>query len=390
MTQRDEFRPQTAGAAGSQDDAREPARSGAQEPRRVLRVRSPEDLLAAVPVALGFVPHNSVVMLSLGPSGGPHARVDLGADTSAGHLDALASTLLDVVRLHDVARVALVVYGPLGRAGVALTHLLGRLADEGSQAPEVVAAVAADGSRWRGWASPSSGGAHPTSQARDYDARSHRFAAEAVLAGEVVHASRAALAASIEPSPLLVAEVGRHGQEDAPACEPAEVIALLRRATAGELTLTPRQIAVLRRSVKGHGGRDATWSWVQRSDVRAHVDLWRHVVRSCAYGQAADEASVLAFHAWLAGDGALAWCALDRSCEGGPSTSLGVLVGELLERAVSPHGWAAMMASAGHEADVVDLRGWRHSSKGAGPEVTRVDASTAERGQTGGASTPPA
>lgn len=358
MTHSDNSPPSAAGVPGTTTSHGAVAPAGAPDPRRVLRVRSPEDLLAAVPVALGFVPQNSVVMLSLGPAGGPHARVDLDAGGGEDHLDALASTLLNVVRHHRVTRVALVVYGPLAEAGRSLARLLDRMTSAQADAPDVVAAVAADGAQWRGWASPSSGGAHGMSRPRDYDTRSHRFAAEAVLAGQVVHGSRADLSGSIEPSPVLVAEVARHGPDAAPACEPVELTALLRHATTGERTLTPRQVAVVRRSVATPEGRDASWSWVQRSEVQAHVDLWSHVVRTCDRGDAAAEASVLAFHAWLAGDGALAWCALDRSSEGGPATSLGLLVGELLERAVSPRGWAAFTASTtGHLAEVVELRG---------------------------------
>ena len=39
--------------------------------------RSPEDVLAVVPVVLGFVPADSVVMLTFGASQPFHARVDL-------------------------------------------------------------------------------------------------------------------------------------------------------------------------------------------------------------------------------------------------------------------------------------------------------------------------
>ena len=48
---------------------------------------------------------------------------------------------------------------------------------------------------------------------------------------------------------------------------------------------------------------------------------------------------MLAFHAWLAGDGALAWCALERAAEGEPPCSLAEVVAEALEQALPPSLW---------------------------------------------------
>ena len=47
-------------------------------------------------------------------------------------------------------------------------------------------------------------------------------------------------------------------------------------------------------------------------------------------------AALLAFAAWQAGDGALAWCAVDRCLEADPDYSLAGLVAELLTAAVPP------------------------------------------------------
>ena len=50
-------------------------------------------------------------------------------------------------------------------------------------------------------------------------------------------------------------------------------------------------------------------------------------------------ASVLAFLAWLSGDGALAWCALDRAAEGDPPCTLADAVTEALDLALPPDVW---------------------------------------------------
>jgi hypothetical protein len=62
-------------------------------------------------------------------------------------------------------------------------------------------------------------------------------------------------------------------------------------------------------------------------------------VRSAPTDLVAPVASVLAFLAWLAGDGALAWCALERAAEGDPPCSLADTVARALEQALPPALW---------------------------------------------------
>ena len=50
-------------------------------------------------------------------------------------------------------------------------------------------------------------------------------------------------------------------------------------------------------------------------------------------------AALLAWAAWQSGDGALAWCALDRCDEVDPAYGLSALIAEALERAVPPSVW---------------------------------------------------
>jgi hypothetical protein len=53
----------------------------------------------------------------------------------------------------------------------------------------------------------------------------------------------------------------------------------------------------------------------------------------------ASPAAVLGFSAWLAGHGALAWCAVDRSLRARPGHSLACLVSDLLDAALPPTRW---------------------------------------------------
>ncbi len=338
-------------------------------PRRLV-AGSPEDLLACVPLALGFVPSRSVVMLAVGGGRGPHARVDLPDPARA---EDVVRSLAGPALAHGVTRVALVVYADLERAREFAPALLAGFAGAGI---EVAALVGADGA---GWISMLPG--RHTREPREYDVLAHRFVAEAVLRGQVVLGSREALLEAMRPVPAEVEEVGRCVEALAAgvvAVTPERLTRLLRRTVALGHPLGAEQVALLRHGVETAEGRDAAWSWVRREDARAHADLWIRVVRSCGVGEAAAPASVLAFHAWLTGDGALAWCALDRAGEQGRGTSLAALVGDLLERAVPPSAWeplaprtdpGAVRGSARSRARAVDRSGPAGAAEAVAGEV---------------------
>ncbi len=73
-----------------------------------LTAKSPEDVLAMVPVVLGFTPTDSLVMLTFGAANPFHARVDL-PDRPRDVRHVVAS-LLEPAARHGVSRVLLVGY----------------------------------------------------------------------------------------------------------------------------------------------------------------------------------------------------------------------------------------------------------------------------------------
>ena len=73
-----------------------------------LTARSPEDVLAAVPLVLGFMPEESVVMLTFGAEHPFHARLDL--PRNARERRAAAEALVDPAVRHRVRRVLFVLY----------------------------------------------------------------------------------------------------------------------------------------------------------------------------------------------------------------------------------------------------------------------------------------
>jgi hypothetical protein len=120
----------------------------------------------------------------------------------------------------------------------------------------------------------------------------------------------------------------------------------VRRHVARGTTFTPTELAAVATSVPVGTLRDEAWAWLGRSDARRAVELWSDAVRRLPTSHVAGPAAVLAFSAWLAGDGALAWCAVDRCHDAQPDHSLAGLVVQLLESATSPDTWASLRPDA--------------------------------------------
>lgn len=311
-----------------------------------LTVRTPSDLLACVPLLLGFVPQESAVVVSLPPGAGPHVRVDLGEPED---LPLLAASLVEPTVRHGVRRVALVVLSDLERASAAARPLSQSFTEAGI---EVVALVAADGTH-----SLSLLPGHACGTPTPYDPLSHPFVADAVLRGQVVLGSREELRDQLSPDPdavtrvaaLIAASVG-DGVGPLAVRRSARWVTrcIATHARSGSLP-SDEEVASLALSLERSHCRDAAWAWVKRDDARAHVEIWLRIVRSTPVEYAAAPAAVLAFHAWLAGDGALAWCAVEHSAASGQPCSLTDLVEDLLERAAPPHLWTPLMQESGDD-----------------------------------------
>lgn len=305
--------------------------------RTTLTARSPEDLLAVVPVVLGFTPTESVVMLTFGADQTFHARVDLPAASSP--TDDLVACLREPAVRHGVRRVVFVVYSEHADRAARV----GRRLVRGFRAAdiEVVDVLRADGRRWfallRGRRSTPVGGV-------PYDVSSHAFAAQAVLEGRVVHASRTELAATLardaDTADLVAAA--------APPPAGAEWVrrttrSLVAQRASPDTDTAARLLAAVGTDVDA---RDAAWVATPRDDARDHVALWTDLHRRAPTPWAPAAAAVLAMHAWLAGHGALAWCAVERAQELDPDHSLARLVADLLSGAVPPTEWDDVWAES--------------------------------------------
>jgi hypothetical protein len=301
---------------------------------RTLTARTPEDVLAAVPLVLGFVPDESVVMLTFGGEHTFHARLDL--PRTAEERRGAAEALLGPARRHRVRRVLFVLYAADRDAARACARVLVRTFHRGGV--DVVDVLRSAGGCWSRLPPD---GMEPESTATPYDLTGHLFTAQSVASGRVTRGSRNELAATIEPEPARVAaaadalEGSVTDDADPAGWLPDLVAGLVAARAAPDPPTTARLLAAL----AGPAGRDAAMSGLTRALAEERLPLFSSLVRAAPPHLLAPAASVLAFLAWLSGDGALAWLALDRAAAGDPPCSLAGAVAEALELALPPDVW---------------------------------------------------
>ena len=83
---------------------------------------------------------------------------------------------------------------------------------------------------------------------------------------------------------------------------------------------------------------------MSRDDAARHLRLWTDAVQRAPDDLVAAPAALLGLAAWLAGNGALAWCAVDRCQTVDPGNTLAELVADMLTHAVPPSTWAQAMS----------------------------------------------
>jgi hypothetical protein len=302
-----------------------------------LTAGGPEDLLAAVPVVLGFHPADSVVMLTFDAPRTFHARVDLPpADDLDDQLPALCEALRAPCLVHGVVRVAFVVYSGDEALVAQVSARLRRYfaaAEIG-----VIDVLRAHDRLW--WPVPR-GGEEQGRGGRPYDAVSHPFAAQAVFDGQVTHASRDHLRETLAGNADAQARVVACQQGLGPGGigEAGWVVDALRGWVETRRDPDDDEAARLLLAVGRLDARDAALFAVSRETARDHVRVWSGLLRRAPDDQVPIAAVLTAFAAWRSGNGALAWCALDRCFEVEPEHALGRGLADCLTRAVSPSAW---------------------------------------------------
>ncbi|MFC0029810.1 DUF4192 domain-containing protein [Micromonospora chaiyaphumensis] len=368
-----------------------------------LAVRSPADLVAAVPYLLGFHPADSVVVVAMrGRRVVFAARGDLpepGSDPGAA-----ARHLAEVVARQGTDAATVLGYGPAARV-TGTVEAVGDALDRAGLL--VLDALRVTDGRW--WSYLCAEPACCPPEGTRYDPAASQVSAAAVFAGQVALPDRAALAAQVGPigGPVRLAmhrattrarhrlnelagsttgpagsaaglggeaarlpgeagragkaagpaeeaggrtgEAGRTGPMDARAVRSAGVAAVrtaFRRHRRGE-RLGDDEVAWLTVLLTHLPVRDHAWS---RTDGRdADISLWTDVLRRAEPELIAAPGSLLAFAAWRAGHGALAAVALERVLAAHPGYSLALLLDDALRRGLAPSeldGWPATAGRA--------------------------------------------
>jgi hypothetical protein len=312
----------------------------------VLRVREPGELIAAVPVLLGFHPRRSLVLIATGGASGRRLgltlRVDLPSPQHAASVgaEAVQSLLLDAPTGAAVMVVA-------DSAGTGPPH--SELVDLVVHALETHAVDVhtvlwtegtTAGARWACYDPCGCVGVAPDSSATP-------FAAAAVAGGRVVRGDREELEQLVAPADaerirrrevLLIRAVDEALDRPEPdiegdpaidtaaidtaALDIATIDTAIVDAGAGRLVLDDARVLALAAALAVPAVRDtALLRCVAPAPVAAE-QLWTALVRETPDPEAAEPAVLLAVSAMLRGDGALANVALDRAEQAWPGHRL--------------------------------------------------------------------
>jgi hypothetical protein len=322
-----------------------PPESRSNETRATLRLRSPADLLAAVPYLLGFHPSDSIVVLALrGSRTVFHARADAppaGADAAG--VDELAQHVATIVLRQRPTGALVVGYGAADRIDPVLGRTRQALERAGVHIVEVVRA-----DKGRFWSHLCTDAVCCPAEGTPFDVSSSTVAATATYAGCVALPDRAALEMSVAPlhEPAMEAAVSRcvRDLETLGRGGSRRWRSLARRALGEAFEryaiggrLADEELGRLAVLVKHVAARDEAWQKMLAGPPRdEHVALWRDGVRRLPDRYVAAPATLLALAAWRTGDGALAWVAVDRALTAEPSYSMAQLVAQALQAGVPP------------------------------------------------------
>jgi hypothetical protein len=316
-----------------------------------LPLRGPADLLAAVPRLLGFTPDASLVVLGLTlPAGRVQVamRYDLPDPPDANLTADIAEHAISVLTSQHMTGVALVGYGP----GPAVTPVVDAIRAAAARARITLReALRVEGGRyWSYLCTSPSCCCGPDGE--PFDTRAHPVSQAMASRGMPALPDRAALAATIAPP------CGPLARTMLRATRLAEQTAIRLIHRDGPDALRQRGLTAVQHAISTYraGGaltpdarhawlalvllqlpvRDDAWARMDPGHRDAHVRLWSDVVRRAQPGYIAAPASLLAWTAWQAGEGALANIALDRAFADDSEYSLARLIHSAVEGGLPP------------------------------------------------------
>lgn len=316
----------------------------------------PGDLIAALPGLLGFVPEDSLVLVLLGGASGRQVVATLRQDLPVllAHpeaIDDLAGRLRVMRTDEDFDVLAVIVDGAWeGPTGPEACHdwLIVQLLRRFGAAPidvvgAVVTSAVADGAPWAELPDGERHGTVPDPQASD-------LTATHVFHGRTIHGSRAELEKLVAADPRaqreeLAGEIERiagrvpprrgDGGATARSVEFGEVLSAVACVARGE---EPSTFMLARVAVAIGSGevRDAALGLSIGRNGHAARRLWGILTRRLDGRLRAEAAALLAFCAYVAGDGTVAGVAVDAALESRPRHGLARRLDDALAMGLHP------------------------------------------------------
>ena len=320
--------------------------------RSPVAIRTPHDLVSAVPYLLGFHPENSLVVIGTGgPSGTCAMRIDLPPAGAAAK--DVGEQLAEMLERNGFPCALLVGYGPAERVTPLVDAVRPALSE---RAVELGDALRVTGGRF--WSYVCAAPECCPADGTPFDITTSVVAAQATLEGQVVLADRTELARTVAPLGGLARELMRlatgraedrlfgwmRDEPDAAAVRSRMVAAglplvreVVGRAGRGAGLPADDEIAWLGVLLTHVRVRDEAWVRIGLEErLDAQVGCWRDVVRRVEEPYVAAPACLLAYAAFSAGDGGLANVALERAIDADPGYSMAHLLHGLIATGAPP------------------------------------------------------
>jgi len=313
--------------------------------RSAVRLGDPQDIIMAVPRLLRFHPSHSLVLLGVDRAEVvATVRVDL---PPARHRRELAEQLVDLVSGHAVSAVVLLVVtdnstGPTvdGPPHTGLIDVVKNFLHAAGvhEVRSFWAQSTRLGTRWCSYDDPTMTGNLP-------DPTATQLAATSVAAGLVTYASREELAAQLTPADdeTLARRQALLDKATTTQCidhDPRAAIRLVSDTIAAfhhrGYSLGDDDVVQLASALSDPRVRDACLALVQGELADAAEQLWLELTRGCPTSVRSNPATLLAFSAYVHGNGTLASIALDHALTAHPAHRLGVLLRTALDAGLSP------------------------------------------------------
>ena len=320
-----------------------------------VSLASPVSVLAIVPSLLGFHPSQSLVVLGVS---GPRQRVSLTfrydlPDPPDAELAAdIAAHACEVLTREAIPAAIVIGYGAADPVAASALPVVAALLHAGVDVLEI---LRAEGGRCFMLNCQNPGCCPP--EGIPFDPCSHPAAAALSKAGADVLPDRAALARTLQPPPgtarptrqatsralrrldRLVVTARSGGLDPAAALADAGrtvVRAAIRQYRSGGSIEDRSQLAFLAVVLAGLRVRDDAWAQMDPRQAGPHTALWTDIVTGAAPEFVPAPASLLAFTAWQAGDGALANVAAERALAADPAYSMALLIGGAVQAGLPP------------------------------------------------------